>query len=77
MTGVVKYFSDAKGFGFLVSTDGVQYFVHHSDIVQAEGRRTLVERARVEFDAAPGHNGGRSPVALNVRVTGIDHAVRA
>jgi cold shock protein len=62
-SGVVKWFNDAKGFGF-ITPDGSDKdcFVHHSAI-QAEGFRTLAEGARVEFDLVQGQKG---PAAENV-----------
>ena len=62
-TGIVKWFNDAKGFGF-ITPDGEEKdcFVHHSAI-QAEGFRTLSEGERVEFDLVEGQKG---PAAENV-----------
>jgi cold shock protein len=63
--GVVKWFSDEKGFGFITPDEsGKDLFVHHSDI-QAEGFRTLAEGARVEYDVEAGNKG---PKAVAVRV---------
>lgn len=47
-TGVVKWFNDKKGYGFISRDSGEDVFVHHSSIV-AEGFRSLVEGDRVEF----------------------------
>jgi CspA family cold shock protein len=62
-TGTVKWFNDAKGFGF-ISPEGVDRdcFVHYSSI-QADGFRTLSEGERVEFDLIDGPKG---PAAENV-----------
>ena len=62
-TGVVKWFNDAKGFGF-ITLDGENRdcFVHYSSI-QGEGFRTLVEGDRVQFDLVAGQKG---PAAENV-----------
>ena len=47
-TGSVKWFNDAKGFGFITTDDGEDVFIHHSEI-QGEGFRALEEEQRVEF----------------------------
>jgi len=62
-TGTVKWFNDAKGFGFITPEDGSKdCFVHHTAIV-AEGFRTLAEGDRVEFEMVEGAKG---PAAGNV-----------
>ena len=66
--GFVKWFNDIKGFGFISPTDGgPDCFVHFSAIMQASGRRTLVEGQQVQFDEVTGAKG---PAALNVCVVG-------
>ncbi len=63
--GVVKWFNDSKGFGFISLDDGSKdVFVHHTAI-QGEGHKTLSEGQRVEFDVVAGQKG---PAAENVRV---------
>ena len=62
-TGTVKWFNDAKGFGFIAQEEGPDVFVHQSAIV-AEGHRTLREDQKVEFDVTEGPKG---PAAANVR----------
>lgn len=49
INGRVKWFSDAKGFGFIERDDGDDVFVHHSSI-EGHGFKTLAEGERVEFE---------------------------
>lgn len=63
-SGTVKWFNDAKGFGFITQDNGgPDVFCHHTAIV-AEGFRTLAEGQRVEFETKKGPKGLQ---ALNVR----------
>jgi CspA family cold shock protein len=55
-TGTVKWFNDAKGFGFIAQADGPDVFVHHSAI-QSSGFRSLTEGQAVEFDTTDGPKG--------------------
>lgn len=64
--GTVKWFNDAKGFGFIAQQDGKDVFVHHTAIV-AEGFRSLKEGEPVEFDVVEGPKGLQ---ASNVRRAG-------
>ena len=54
--GTVKWFNDAKGFGFITSEDGTDLFVHFSAI-QGNGFKSLPEGAQVEFEAIRGPKG--------------------
>jgi CspA family cold shock protein len=63
--GTVKWFNDAKGFGFITQDGGGEdLFCHHSAI-QTEGFRSLQEGQKVEFDVARGPKGLQ---AQNVRL---------
>jgi len=55
-TGTVKWFNDAKGYGFISRSDGPDVFVHYSAI-QGDGFRTLSEGTQVEFDVVDGPKG--------------------
>jgi CspA family cold shock protein len=62
-TGIVKWFNDSKGFGFITPEDGSKdCFVHHTAI-QGTGFKTLSEGDRVQFDVVQGEKG---PAARNV-----------
>jgi CspA family cold shock protein len=63
-TGTVKWFNDAKGFGFIKQETGEDVFCHQSAI-QADGFRSLTEGQTVEFDVSRGPKGLQ---AANVRV---------
>lgn len=62
LTGRVKWFSDAKGFGFIQREEGDDIFVHHSAI-EGSGFRTLAEGEPVEFEVMEESKG---PKAQNV-----------
>ena len=61
-TGIVKWFNDSKGYGFITQADGADVFVHYSAIV-GEGFKTLAEGQEVEFDLI---DSGKGPQAANV-----------
>lgn len=61
--GTVKWFNDAKGFGFITQENGPDLFVHHTAIA-GDGFRSLAEGDAVTFDTASGPKG---PQATNVR----------
>ncbi|MBM4246945.1 MAG: cold-shock protein [Deltaproteobacteria bacterium] len=64
--GRVKWFNNAKGYGFIVQEGGPEVFVHYSAI-QGDGYKTLVEGQEVEFEIAQSDKG---PQAANVSKTG-------
>ena len=62
--GIVKWFNERKGYGFIEQDEGPDVFVHHSGI-NASGFRSLNEGDRVTFDIEEGQKG---PRAVNVTV---------
>ena len=66
--GRVKWFNEAKGFGFIESVDGKEIFVHYTSI-RGDGFKTLAEGQEVEFDV---YEGAKGPQAKNV-VDKISH----
>jgi len=64
-TGIVKWFNDSKGYGFISQDNGGSHvFVHHSDIL-GRGFKTLAEGQKVSFDLGMGQKGLQ---AANVKV---------
>ena len=61
--GKVKWFNNAKGYGFIEQEDGEDVFVHFSEI-QGDGFKSLAEGDRVSFDVTEGQKG---PQSSNVR----------
>jgi CspA family cold shock protein len=62
-TGTVKWFNDAKGFGFITPENGDKDVFVHFSAIQGGGFRSLVEGQRVEFEVTDGPKG---PQASNV-----------
>ena len=60
--GIVKWFDERKGYGFIEQEEGPDVFVHHSDI-DMPGFKSLAEGDRVSFDVGEGNKG---PAAENV-----------
>jgi CspA family cold shock protein len=66
-TGTVKWFNDAKGYGFIAPDEGGKdVFVHHTGIA-GSGFKTLAEGAKVEFEV---REGAKGPEASNVVLAG-------
>ncbi|MDZ7260911.1 MAG: cold shock domain-containing protein [candidate division KSB1 bacterium] len=64
-TGTVKWFNERKGYGFIKMDDGVDIFVHKSNLKDTGFRRTLQENQRVSFEIRKGPKGDE---AIEVRV---------
>jgi CspA family cold shock protein len=65
-TGVVKWFDDGKGYGFITPEGGGKdLFAHHSEIRNEGGFRSLQENQRVQFEVKQGQKGLQ---AANIRV---------
>ena len=64
-TGTVKWFNDAKGFGFITPADGGKDVFVHFSALSGDGFKSLAEGAQVEFEVVDGQKG---PQAQNVSV---------
>lgn len=62
MVGVVKWFDERKGFGFITTEEGTDVFVHYTSI-QTDGFKNLSEGDRVEFEV---NDSDKGPQAANV-----------
>ena len=62
--GTVKWFNDAKGFGFITPDDGGKDLFAHFSAIQSSGFKTLKENQRVTFDVT---NGPKGEQATNIR----------
>jgi CspA family cold shock protein len=62
--GTVKWFNEAKGFGFITPEDGGKDLFAHFSAIQGQGFKTLTENQRVQFEVSQGQKG---PQATNIR----------
>jgi CspA family cold shock protein len=69
--GTVKWFNDAKGFGFIQPDDGGSDVFAHFSAVQMDGFRTLKQGSRVDFELVQGPKG---QLAQNIRYTPAERA---
>jgi CspA family cold shock protein len=63
-TGIVKWFNESKGFGFIAPDDGGKDLFAHFKEIQGSGFKTLAENQRVQFEVTQGQKG---PQASNIR----------
>jgi CspA family cold shock protein len=70
--GKVKWFNNAKGYGFIGRDDGPDVFVHYSAI-QLDGYKTLKEGDDVEFDIVQGQKGPQADAVIRLRETAATH----
>lgn len=68
-SGTVKWFNDAKGFGFIQPDDGGPDAFAHFSAIMMDGYKSLKEGARVQFELSQGPKG---LMALNIRADGAD-----
>lgn len=64
-TGIVKFFDNKKGFGFISSDEGIDYFVHYTYIKSDDDYKRLAEGDRVRFEV---EDAPRGPSAIKVKV---------
>ena len=74
--GKVKWFNNAKGYGFIGREDGPDVFVHYSSI-QLDGYKTLKEGDDVEFDIVQGQKGAQADAVVRLRDSASASAVSA
>ena len=75
LNGRVKWFSDAKGYGFIEYDEGDDVFVHHSAI-EGHGFKTLAEGERVEFEILEEAKGPKAQNVVRLDAQGTSTAPR-
>ena len=73
--GKVKWFNNAKGYGFIGREDGPDVFVHYSAI-QLDGYKTLKEGDEVEFDVVEGQKGPQADAVVRFRASAATATIR-
>jgi CspA family cold shock protein len=63
-TGTVKWFNEARGFGFISPTDGTRDVFVHFSTIQQEGFKTLAEGQRVEYESTSGPKGPQATICV-------------
>lgn len=64
ITGIVKWFDEGKGYGFISCNEGNDVFVHHSQVKEKGTNKDLHEGESVSFDIT---DGAKGPMAINVQ----------
>lgn len=64
ITGIVKWYNEGKGYGFISCNEGNDVFVHHSQIKEKGTNKDLHEGESVSFDIT---DGAKGPMAVNVQ----------
>lgn len=73
MLGIVKWFKEQRGYGFVVDENGENYFVHYTGILSETGFRKLIPLQMVEFSLA---NNERGPIAVDVKAVETSDEVK-
>ena len=58
--GIVKWFDETKGYGYIEGDNGTQIFVHFTDIIQEKGFKTLSQGEFVKYDIVQGEMGAKA-----------------